>query len=318
MIGTLSIGIPVFNGALELETTLSSIESIEEFKSGELEVVISDNQSQDDSFQVATAFARKYPQSVRLSQNLVNLLFRKNLAVLCSLSKSKYIWFIGVGEQITATSLRPLVSFLESPQGSNTKMGVLATSNLGQEKFHPSEKWNIEQSTAYSSNCFSEAISLVLAEVELASRVLQAGEPDNKIERVFWPHLEMAIAASAFPTFQLHAPGLVSIAQNNNGWWYHSKYAISVYVKQLEILEEAQALQSDNWWASSLWKQRRGWHFAALVFEASVGGIGVSAREVLHARRAGVRLAPTAISILITFSPKWILRVTQRVKRRLV
>lgn len=318
MRGTLSIGIPVFNGAVELETTLSSIEAIEEFKSGELEVVISDNQSQDESFQVATAFARKYPQSVTLSQNPVNLLFRKNLAALCSLSKTKYIWFLGVGEQITATSLRPLVSFLESPQGSNAKMGVVATYIHGQEKFHEPGTWDIEQSAAYSNNCFSEAISLVLLEVELASKVLEAGEPDNRIERVFWPHLEMAITASAFSTFQIHAPGLVSIAQNDNGWWYHGKYAMGVYVKQLEILGEAQSLQRANWWASSLWRQRRGWHFAALVFEANVEGIGVNVHEVLRARRAGVRLAPTTISLLIAVSPRWILRVTQKVKRKLV
>jgi len=318
MKGTLSIGIPVFNGAVELERTLSSIEGIEEFKSGELEVVISDNQSQDDSFKVATDFARKYPQSVIFSQNPVNLLFRKNLAVLCSLSKTKYIWFLGVGEQITATSLRPLVSFLESPQGLNTKMGVVATSFHGQEKFHESGTWDIELSAPYSNNCFSEAISLILVEVELASKVLEAGEPDNRIERMFWPHLEMAIAASSFPTFQIQAPGLVSIALNNNGWWYHGKYAMSVYVKQLEILGEAQALQRDSWWASSLWRQRRSWHFAAFVFEVSVEGIGTKVSEVLRARRAGVHLAPTAIGLLISVSPRWFLRVTQRVKRRLV
>ena len=308
----------MFNGAGELETTLASIERIEEFKSGELEVVISDNQSEDDSFQVATAFARKYPQSVSLSQNPVNLLFRKNLSVLCSLSRSKYIWFLGVGEQIATTSLRPLVAFLESPEGSNAKMGVAATFDHGQKKFHERETWDIELSAAHSNNCFSEAISLVLAEVELASKVLEKGEPDNRIERVFWPHLEMAIAASEYSTFQIHAPGLVSIAQNNNGWWYHGKYAMSVYVKQLEILREAQEPQTDTWWASSLWSQRRGWHFAALVFEASVEGIGVHVREVLRARRAGVRLGPTAIGLLIAVSPRWILSVTQRVKRSLV
>jgi hypothetical protein len=197
-------------------------------------------------------------------------------------------------------------------------MGVLSTANDGQEKSHQGDKWDIEQSAAYSNTCFSEAISLILVEVELASHVLEAGEPDNRIERVFWPHLEMAIAASTFPTFQIRSPGLVSIAQNNNGWWYHGKYAMSVYVKQLEILGEAQALRRDTWWASSLWRQRRGWHFAALVFEASVEGIGVNVREVLRARRAGVRLAPTAISLLIAVSPRWILRVTQRVKRSLV
>jgi glycosyltransferase involved in cell wall biosynthesis len=318
MKGTLSIGIPVFNGAVELEKTLSSIESIAEFKSGELEVVISDNQSQDDSLKVATDFARKYPQSVILSQNPVNLLFRKNLAVLCSLSKTRYIWFLGVGEQITATSLRPLLSFLRSPKGSNSKMGVVATSIHGQEKSHEPGTWNIEQSGAYSNSCFSEAISLVLVEVELASKVLESGEPDKMIERVFWPHLEMAIAASSFPTFQIQAPGLVSIALNNNGWWYHGKYAMSVYVKQLEILGEAQALQRDNWWASSLWRHRRSWHFAAFVFEVSVEGIGAKVSEVLRARRAGVHLAPTAIGLLISVSPRWFLRVTQRVKRRLV
>lgn len=318
MRGTLSIGIPVFNGPVELGTTLSSIERIEEFKSGELEVVISDNQSQDDSFRVATAFARKYPQSVSLSQNPVNLLFRKNLAVLSSLSKSKYIWFLGVGEQITVTSLRPLISYLKSAEGSKAKMGVLATANDWQEKSHQGDKWEIEQSSAYSNNCFSEAISLILVEVELASKVLEAGEPDDRIERIFWPHLEMAIAASTFPTFQIQAPGLVSIALNNNGWWYLGKYAMSVYVKQLEILGEAQALQRNNWWASSLWRQRRGWHFAAFVFEVSVEGIGAKVSEVLRARRAGVRLAPTAISLLIAVSPRWILRVTQRVKRSLV
>lgn len=313
---TLAIGIPAYNGAEELKGTLASIEAITEFQKGDLEVLIADNQSEDHTYEIAENFQRLYPNCVKITRNSSNVLFRRNLAVLCTNADSKFIWFLGVGEQVTATSLKPLFDYLQSPRGSSSKMGVLSTSNGVSS---PSEStWTILHSEAYANSCFSEAISLIVVERTFAAQVLTDGEPDSRLERVFWPHLEMAIKASSSPTFQVTSPGLVSIAQNDNGWWYHSKYTIPVYVKQLEILSSSPALCAETWWASSLLEQRRGWHFAALVFESSINGIGVQVPEVFRAFRAGVRLMPAIVGTLIALSPKWFLKIAQSLKNLLL
>jgi glycosyltransferase involved in cell wall biosynthesis len=315
---TLAIGIPVYNGALQLSKTLTSIESVREFQSGDLEILIADNHSDDQTFEIAKKFSERYPNNVKVIRNATNLLFRRNLEVLCSKSDSKFIWFLGVGETVSSKSISPLLDYLQGPEGSLAKMGTLSTSDPHLASDSTQATWSILHSEAYANSCFSEAISLTIVERNIAIRILKEGEPDSRLERTFWPHLEMAIYASSFPTFQVKSPGLVSIAQNDNGWWYHSKYTIPVYVKQLEILQSASRINGKTWWASALLEQRRGWHFAALVFEASLNGIGLKISEVFWAYKEGVRLTPTLVGVFIVMSPRWVLKTAQGIKRALL
>ena len=71
----LSLCIPTYNRAVQLQATLQSIaEQLDdhEILKAELEVVISDNFSSDNTLLVAQAYCEKYPSVFRYYRNLVN------------------------------------------------------------------------------------------------------------------------------------------------------------------------------------------------------------------------------------------------------
>jgi acetyltransferase-like isoleucine patch superfamily enzyme len=70
----LSICIPTFNRAKILKKTLENITSQEEFLTTQkVEIIISDNQSNDDTESVARIFVEKFPHKVRYSRNNENI-----------------------------------------------------------------------------------------------------------------------------------------------------------------------------------------------------------------------------------------------------
>ncbi len=322
---TLTIGIPVFNGAEDLVATLASLERLKEFKSGALEVLISDNNSTDGSFVVAKSFEKKHPRLVTVVKNDANKFLRGNLLNLTRIARTRHVWFLGAGERVAVESLQPLLAFLQGEVGSSTFAGVLATTGLNSNQVpeaHPS--WKIRVNLPHTASCFSETISLIVVNRELALEVLAAGGDPAPLEASFWPHLEIALEASRCSTFQILSPPLVTIAPNPGGWWYHGELAMPIYTKQLQLLRSSLektrrylGARNRNWWAEKLASNKSGWQFAAFVFEVRMNGNGVKFEDIIYAHKVGVRLAPLLLALVVIHLPKTGLRRVVAVKKYL-
>ena len=308
----LCIGVPVFEEDEGLSRSISSIEALEEFKNGLVEAVIWDNDSSDDSYKVALQFANRNPQSVRVGQNTSNIGPVENLRQVLRNSSAKFVWILGAGEELSTTSLSPLLEFLGDPLNSELAMGTVSTDLPSNSPTEDELDWHIESIDPEASSCFVETISLSIVLRDLALDVLDRDYPGRDDGFHVWPHLEVALRATSCPTFRVSSPPLVKVTTNPTGWWYHSSSALEIYLNQV-ILLKSHAKKVD--WIQDRAGDRCGWHFAKFAFEVKLEGAGLTLIELVKALRAGIKMAPIVVAAAIAISPKALLRFAQKMYR---
>lgn len=94
MTATLSICIPTYNRSKFLEECLSSVLVSIAGHEREVEVLISDNSSTDNTGDVVRAFQETYPR-IRYHRNARNIGAERNFRLLATLAKGDYIWIFG-------------------------------------------------------------------------------------------------------------------------------------------------------------------------------------------------------------------------------
>lgn len=108
----LSICIPTYNRSGYLDTALSSIRSclVSSTKMSEIEVVISDNNSDDATSDVVRKYAEDLP--IVFSQNKVNIGAAGNLQRSTELAQGDYLWFLADDDILIEGSIDYLLEFL--------------------------------------------------------------------------------------------------------------------------------------------------------------------------------------------------------------
>lgn len=309
--GILTIGIPVFEEAAGLANSISSIEQLAEFKSGLIEVVIWDNASGDQSFQVAVEFASRFRDFVRVGKNESNLGGVENLRQVFKNASSQFVWIIGAGEVLMPSSLLPLIQFLGGPHSAKLLMGTVSA---GKASTALSDSWEIKTISPCLRSCFIETISLSIVKRSLALKVLDGEEREVKDEFHVWPHLEFALVATTGFTFQVTSPNLVEVSENPTGWWYHGDRAVGTYLNQVKLLR---AYPTEVAWVKERLNNRAGWHFAKFAFEVKVEGSGITFEDLVEAMRSGVHFGPILVSLAIVLSPLPLLRLVQSIFRQI-
>ena len=317
----LCIAVPVFNEAVGLERTLLSLIGLDEFKRGSLSVIVQDNFSTDESFEVAKAISANSNSFITVERNDRNLGFHGNLLTLTKRCKSNYIWYLGAGEVIVAPSLAPLLEFLSETQRREFQMGVVvaAKSEARLESKRDSGGWKFAILRSAEDQCFRESISLNIVRTELALEVLESAQGRGAIERDSWPHLEMALSATASPTFAVVHPPLVKLSENGNGWWYHSPIAMDVYLRQIELLKNFVQSSPKISWAGTLYNKQVSWRFTEMAFEMKINGRGFQKEHLERAGDLGLSGLALLATRLIRNLPRpalLFLQQTLRLKRR--
>jgi len=102
----LSICIPTYNRARDLKRLLDSIALYGSIylKSGELEICISDNSSNDETAQVVAEYSGII-KNIKYQRNITNIGFGLNLYKCIDMSSADYCWMMGDDEIVTANGL---------------------------------------------------------------------------------------------------------------------------------------------------------------------------------------------------------------------
>ncbi|MCH5230084.1 MAG: glycosyltransferase family 2 protein [Muribaculaceae bacterium] len=110
----LSICIPTFNRAEKLKETLSYIsrELSQVDNKKELEIIISDNASSDNTTLIVKEFAERSSTDVKIkyNKNQTNIGLLGNIIKLCELSSAKYIWMVGDDDQYKSGLLNQIIN----------------------------------------------------------------------------------------------------------------------------------------------------------------------------------------------------------------
>ncbi len=110
----LSICIPTYNRADKLKISLNAILLAAQKHLTLVEVIVSDNCSDDNTQEVVMAFSKHY-DNLFYFRNSSNLGFNKNLFLLTdSYAKGKYCWVIGDDDYIDIDSITKVINILQS------------------------------------------------------------------------------------------------------------------------------------------------------------------------------------------------------------
>jgi len=107
-----SVGIPTYNGALRIEKALSSLFS-QDYPN--LEIIISDNASTDNTCEVCESYSR-YDSRITYHRQARNLGLIPNFEYLLHVARGKYFIFLSDDDAFTPGILNTYVDFMEQHQ----------------------------------------------------------------------------------------------------------------------------------------------------------------------------------------------------------
>ncbi len=125
----LSICIPTFNRAQELSECVGSIiNQLAQIPAGQVEIVISDNASDDATEQAGRELAQKFPY-IRYFRNAENIGFDRNVLGIVEKARGLYCWLLGDDDALFPEALSYILPIL-----STGKYGYLLANAWGYDR----------------------------------------------------------------------------------------------------------------------------------------------------------------------------------------
>lgn len=110
----LTIGIPTFNGSKYLRETINgTLLQILNLGTKNVEIIISDNASTDNTPEIVKSFLDNYPDIVKYFANETNVGFDKNVDLLFKRAKGKYVEILGDDDFLCAGALYNIMRVLQ-------------------------------------------------------------------------------------------------------------------------------------------------------------------------------------------------------------
>ena len=107
----ISICIPLYNGSIFLSQTLDSL--VGQNKFNEIELVLCDDVSKDDTFKIAKKYADKF-HNISLYMNENNLGMDRNFEQVVSHASGEYFWFCGQDDIFSEGTVEKVLSILNT------------------------------------------------------------------------------------------------------------------------------------------------------------------------------------------------------------
>lgn len=185
----LTIGIPTYNRCVSLRIMLPKLfEAISDWQD-EIEVIVSDNSSSDQTKNFLNEFKSKH-NNLKVRFNDKNIGVSRNITQLFSMAQSKYFMFLGDDDQIYRKSLKNLMPILKS---SNPPIAVIQTqwpwihkkSKVGYVDFKDTVKYFYEIGNAWAG----------IIDREAALSTIRNNDVKDEVEQTVWPQTIMAYLA---------------------------------------------------------------------------------------------------------------------------
>ena len=126
----LSICIPTYNGMPNILKSLKYIEKAFSPYNDHIEVCISDNGSNDDTFKNINKFVKVSSLKIKLHHFVQNQGFDRNILKVLEMSKAKYAWLFGDDEFLVKKEAIKVFKFLSEIQSNNNvllyQVGVIS------------------------------------------------------------------------------------------------------------------------------------------------------------------------------------------------
>lgn len=189
----LSVAIPIFNGAKTISNTLESIVGNEN-----VNIVISDNFSNDGTIEILKSYASRYTNIV-INYNSENIGFDANLKKCIQLCNTKYVWLLTDDDIIVAGAFEELSEVLND----NNDYGIIYIDNLYQYSgIDTCKSGNDPNDFFYYSKFRSGGMSSNIINREAWLAINFDAYPKD------WPHLVYSIVTLTHKMFYIHKNSL--------------------------------------------------------------------------------------------------------------
>lgn len=110
----LTVGIPTFNGQAYLPQAIESVLSqLNESNSAEVEIIVSDNASTDDTEQIVKKFVNAYANTIKYFKNEVNVGFDRNVDCLFRKAAGQYVYVLGDDDYLSSNAIDRILSVIK-------------------------------------------------------------------------------------------------------------------------------------------------------------------------------------------------------------
>ncbi|MHA4894104.1 glycosyltransferase family 2 protein [Pedobacter sp. PWIIR3] len=114
----LTVGIPTFNGEAYLIQAIESVlTQLNESNSSDIEILISDNASTDQTELLVNKFVTAYPNIVRYHKNEVNVGFDRNVDNLFKMATGRYVEILGDDDYLENHTIDEILKVIRRDEG---------------------------------------------------------------------------------------------------------------------------------------------------------------------------------------------------------
>lgn len=111
----LTIAIPTYNGEKHLKDTLESILcQINDNLRNRVDILVSDNASNDNSSVIVSEYSRMYPGTIKYSKNEKNIGAENNFDIAVKSSSGEYVWLLSDDDKLVKGSIDKIIEVLDA------------------------------------------------------------------------------------------------------------------------------------------------------------------------------------------------------------
>ena len=194
----LSIAIPIYNGSRHIKKTLDAI-----LKQKNFDLVISDNNSTDDTKKILKNYSKKY-QNITINYNSENIGFDLNIRKCVELCKTEYVWLL-TDDDIIRHDAVEIVNSIIKDKGLKQKLSVIFVDNLFEYSGLDKSVSSSDPNKFFAYTKFrSGGMSSNIINRDLWNNINFQDYPND------WPHLVYSIIALNHAGFYIYAESLKS------------------------------------------------------------------------------------------------------------
>ncbi len=245
----ISIGIPTYNGEKYLAQSIESVlTQLLEDPGQQIEILVSDNTSTDETGAIAKRYVEKFPHIVRYTCNSQNIGYDRNVDNLFKVAKGEYLWLLGDDDMLMPGALQKLFSVIA--RYSDIAIFCLSPSFLNIE--NEKKTWNRQFETDILCNDGNEFLQRSLWSTSAVSslcirRMDWNAESLDRYIGSQWIHIGGMLEIMKHPVRAfIFADEMVVVRVQNPRWSGHFGNQLEVGLKHLAVFESTMKLGYDS------------------------------------------------------------------------
>lgn len=252
---TLTVGIPTFNGSAYIA---QAIDSILMQQCADVDVLVSDNASTDDTADIVHDYVKRYPTRVSMRRNVTNLGYDANLDAIFRSARGDYVHILGDDDFLMDDAVANVLRVVNAYPDTKVLVGQVRFLEIGSDTLVPGIQYS--EAIRCDGDTFFQVTKWGTAAVSSLVILRQAWLAEDLTRYIGsqWIHVAAIVHALAGGANAYIMPkDLVTVRTGNPRWAVSNGNQLYLGMRHYEVLSEMPAL---GYQAATLRFFRDEWH----------------------------------------------------------